>query len=159
MIRVTIQAKFWPKKPVTNVSGKKTVAEDRELLDGGVLPDADLCLLDRDHRHVGLQHRAEQVTLRGDLLVDQQQVILDVTQIRPQLRGRGSALDGGDHGEQRMDGTVEVGGLAAQRVDPFGRCHGAGEHGGLDLVDVAFEPGDDGRVSVHHLIQDRPQRR
>jgi hypothetical protein len=56
-----------------------------------------------------------------------------------------------------VDGAVEVGGLAAQRVDPLGRRDGAGEHGGLDLVDVAFEPGHDGRVPVHHLIQDRPQ--
>ena len=62
--------------------------QDRELLDGGVLPDADLGLLDRDHRHVGLQHRAEQVTLGGDLLVDQQQVVLDVTQVGLQLRAR-----------------------------------------------------------------------
>ena len=30
----------------------------------------DLGLLDRDHRHVGLQHRAQQVPLRGNLLVD-----------------------------------------------------------------------------------------
>ena len=27
----------------------------------------------------------------------------------------------------------------------------------LDLVDVTFQPGDDGRVPVHDLIQDRPQ--
>ncbi len=58
-----------------------------------------------------------------------------------------------------MNGAVEVGGFAAQRVDPLGRRDGAGEHGGLDLVDVAFEFGDDRRVPVHHLIQDRPQRR
>ena len=95
-----------------------------------------LRLLDRDHRHVGLQHRAEQVTLGGDLLVDQEQVVLDVTQVGLQIRVRRSALDRGDHAEQRMDGAVEVGGLAAQRVDPLGRRHGAGEHGGLDLVDV-----------------------
>src|SRR2546423_9806490 len=43
----------------------------RSLLDGRVLPDADLGLLDRDHRHVGLQHRAEQVPLGRDLLIDQ----------------------------------------------------------------------------------------
>ncbi len=96
--------------------------------------------------------------MRGDLLVDQEQVILDVAQIRLQLRGGGGALDRGDHAEQRMDGAVEVGGLAPKRVDPLGRRDGAGEHGGLDLVDVALEPGDHGRVSVDHLIQDRPQR-
>src|ERR1700754_1068652 len=39
--------------------------EDRELLDGGVLLDADLRLLDGDHRYVGLQERAEQVALGG----------------------------------------------------------------------------------------------
>src|SRR5271169_2070886 len=43
--------------------------QDRELLDGAVLPDTDLRLLDRDHRQVSLQHGAEQVTLRGDILV------------------------------------------------------------------------------------------
>ena len=132
--------------------------QDRQLLDGGVLPHADLRLLHRDHRHVRLEHRAEQVPLGGDLLVDQEQVVPDVPQVRLQLRGLGRLLDGVHHGEQRVDRAVEVGGLAAQRVDPLGRRDGAGEHGGLDLVDVAFEPGDDGRVVVHHLIQDRPER-
>ena len=98
-----------------------------------------------------------EVTLRGDLLVDQQQVILDVTQIRLKLRG-GGPLDHSDNGEQRMDRTVEVGGLASQRVDPLGRRHGAREHGGLDLVDVTFEPGHNRRVPIHDLIQDRPER-
>src|SRR6516165_838861 len=43
--------------------------QNRELLDGGVLLDADPGLLDGEHRHVGLQHRAEEVTLRGYLLL------------------------------------------------------------------------------------------
>src|SRR5215831_15171470 len=88
--------------------------EHRELLDGGVLPDADPRLLDRQHRHVGLQHRAEEVALRGHLLLHLEQVILDVAQIWPQFFGQAGVLDRGDHGEQRVDGTVEVGRLVAQ---------------------------------------------
>jgi hypothetical protein len=58
-----------------------------------------------------------------------------------------------------MDGAVEAGGLAAHGVDPLGRRDRAGEHGGLDLVDVAFDLEDDGRVRVHHRVQDRPEDR
>ena len=50
------QPKFWPKKPVMKVSGRKTVARMVSCSMVVVLPDADLVLLDRDHRHVGLQH-------------------------------------------------------------------------------------------------------
>ena len=57
-----------------------------------------------------------------------------------------------------MDGAVEVGRLVAQRVDPLGGRHAAGEHGRLDLVDVPLEPGNDGRVIVNDLVQDRPER-
>src|SRR5215471_7710539 len=132
--------------------------EHRQLLDGGVLPDADPGLLDREDRHVGLQHRAEEVTLRGNLLLHKEQVVLDVAQVWPQLPGQGGALDRGDHGEQRVDGAVEVGRLVAQRVDPLGGRDAAGEHRGLDLVDVALEPANDGRVVVNDLVEDRPER-
>jgi len=132
--------------------------QDRELLHGSVLLDVDPGLLDRDHRHVGLQHLPQELALVGDPLVDPDQVVMDVAQVGPQLLGRG-ALDHGDHGQQRMDGTVEAGGLAAQRVDPLGRRDRAGEHGGLDVVDVALDLEDDGRVRVHDRVQDRPQHR
>src|SRR5215469_16888448 len=113
--------------------------QDSELLDGGVLLDADVGLLDRDHGHVGLQDRAEQVALGGYLLVDREQVIPDIADIVPQLL-IDHALDRAGHREQRVDGAVEASGLAAQRVDPLGWRRGAGEHGGLDLVDVTFQP-------------------
>ena len=133
--------------------------EHRELLDGGVLPDAGPGLLDRQHRHVGLQHRAEEVALCGHLLLHLEQVVLHVAQVWPQFFGQAGVLDRGDHGEQRVDGTVEVGRLVAQRVDPLGGRDAAGEHGGLDLVDVALQPGYHGRVVVNDLVQDRPERR
>jgi hypothetical protein len=60
----TSQPKFWPKKPVTNVSGNG--GQDGEPFHGGVLAVADLGLLDRQHGHVRLQDRAQQVPLRGD---------------------------------------------------------------------------------------------
>jgi hypothetical protein len=99
-------AKFWPKKPVMKGQGQEDGGQDGELLDGGVLLDADLGLLDRDHRHVGLQHRAEQVPLGGGLLVDQQQVVVHIAQVGLQLGGFGGALDGGDHRQQRVDGAA-----------------------------------------------------
>jgi hypothetical protein len=136
--------------------GQEDGGQDGELLDSGVLLDADLGLLDRDHCHVGLQYRAEQVTLGGDLLVGLEQVIPDVAQIVPQLLVD-HALGQGCYREQRVDCAVKVVGLAAQRVDPFGRGSGAGEYGGFDLVDVALEFGHDWRVTVHYLVQDCPQ--
>ena len=56
-----------------------------------------------------------------------------------------------------MDDAVEAGGLAAQQVDPLGRCHGAGEHRSLYLEDVGLEFFHHGRVPRYHLIQDRPE--
>jgi hypothetical protein len=38
-----------------------------------------------------------------------------------------------------MDRAIEVRDLAAQIIDPFGRCDRAGEDGALDLFDVGFE--------------------
>jgi hypothetical protein len=67
-------------------------------------------------------------------------------------------LDRVDDGDQRMDGTVEIGGLSALRADPLGRRDGAGEHRRLDLVVIFFEPVHDGWVTVHHLSQDCPER-
>ena len=88
----TSHAKFWPKKPVMKVSGRKTVARIVSCSMVEFCRTPTLRLLDRDHRHVGLQHRAEQVALGGDLLLDQQQVVLDVAQIGLQLLGRGVRL-------------------------------------------------------------------
>jgi hypothetical protein len=69
--------------------------------------------------HVGFQYRAEQVALGSHFLIDQQQVIADVGQIVPQ-RLTAPALDRTCHREQRVDGAVEIGDLATQRVDPAG---------------------------------------
>jgi hypothetical protein len=43
-----------------------------------------------------------------------------------------------------MDRAIEVRDLAAQIIDPFGRCDRAGEDGAFDLFDVGFEVSDDG---------------
>jgi len=56
-----------------------------------------------------------------------------------------------------VHGAVEVVGFAAQRVDPLGGGDGAAEDGGLDLVDVAFESGDDRGVVVNDGVEDGPQ--
>ena len=58
-----------------------------------------------------------------------------------------------------MDRAIEVRDLAAQIIDPFGRCDRAGEDGALDLFDVGFEVSDDGAVALDHLVQDRPEHR
>ena len=58
-----------------------------------------------------------------------------------------------------MHRAIEVRDLAAQIIDPFGRCDRAGEDGALDLFDVGFEVGDDGAIALDHLVQDRPEHR
>src|SRR6478609_6554792 len=58
-----------------------------------------------------------------------------------------------------MDRAIEVRDLAAQIIDPFGRCDRAGEDGALDLFDVGFEVGDDRSVALDHLVQDCPEHR
>src|SRR6478672_10529013 len=58
-----------------------------------------------------------------------------------------------------MDRAIEVRDLAAQIIDPFGRCDRAGEVGAFDLFDVGFEVGDDGAVALDHLVQDCPEHR
>ncbi len=132
--------------------------EDREPFHRGALPKVDLVLLYGDHRDVRFQDGGQEVALGGDLLVDEQQVVVHVTDVRLE---RGRRLAGlqppGEHGEQRVYGPVEVGGLATQGVDPFGRGDRPGEHRGLDLLDVALEFTDDRRVAVDDLVEDRPQ--
>src|ERR1700694_4996137 len=58
-----------------------------------------------------------------------------------------------------MDRAIEVRDLAAQIIDPFGRCDRAGEDGAFDLFDVGFEVGDDRAVALDHLVQDCPEHR
>src|SRR5262249_8326903 len=84
-----------PEEPGDERQRQENGGQDSELFDGGVLPEADLGLLDRDHRHIGLEHRAEQVTLRGYLLVDQQQMVIDITQVWLQLLDVGGPFDRG----------------------------------------------------------------
>ncbi len=132
--------------------------QNRQLFDGGVLVDADFGLLDGDNGYVRLEYGAEQVALRDHLLVYLEHVVPDVAQVRLQF-GRRRAFAGDDHPDQRVNGTVEVGGLPAERIDPLGRRDAAGEDGGLNLVDVVLQPGHHRRVPVDHLIQDRPERR
>jgi hypothetical protein len=55
--------------------------------------------------------------------------------------------------------AVKAGSLPAQRVDPLGRRRGLGKHGRLNLVDVVFQPGYHGGVSVDHVIHYGPQHR
>src|SRR5262249_27427675 len=57
--------------------GQDPRGQDRELLDRGVLLDADLGLIGGDDGHVALKHRAEQVARGRPLLVDQEDVIAD----------------------------------------------------------------------------------
>ena len=71
----------------------------------------------------------------------------------------GRALDPGGH-RRAADGqrgrSPWPRGAASRSVRS---ARGAGEHGGLDLVDVVIESGDDRCVPVDDLVQDRPQRR
>jgi hypothetical protein len=61
--------------------------------------------------------------------------------------------------ERTEAGAIEVRDLAAQIIDPFGRCDRAGEHGAFDLFYVGFEVSDDRGVALDHLVQDRPENR
>src|ERR1700736_5940289 len=58
-----------------------------------------------------------------------------------------------------MNRAIEVRDLAAQIIDPFGRCDRAREDGAFDLFDVGFEVGDDRAVALDHLVQDCPEHR
>src|SRR5215813_11388735 len=113
----TSQAKFWPKKPVMNVSGRKTVASTVS------------CSMVAFCRTLTLVCSTESTATLACSTVP-----------------------------SRSHCAVEVGRLAPQRVDPLGGRDAAGEHGGLDLVDVALEPGNDGRIVVNDFVQDRPER-
>ena len=87
----TSQPKLCPKNPVTKVSGRNTVDNLVSCSMVELLQHADLGLLHRDHRGVRFQHRGRQVALRGDLLVDQGQVVVHVMQVGQQL---GSSCSG-----------------------------------------------------------------
>ena len=87
---------------------------------------------------------------------------MHVAEVRHELVGDGaerSTLERVDRRQQRMDGAVEVADLAAQEVDPLGRCGRAREHGLLDLLDVPLEAFDHRRVVVDDLVEDRPEHR
>src|SRR6185437_1481435 len=58
-----------------------------------------------------------------------------------------------------MDRAIEVRDLAAQIIDPFGRCDRAREDGALDLFDVGFKVGDDRALVLDHVVQDCPEHR
>src|SRR6516165_8002043 len=96
-------AEILPEEAGDEGEGQENRGQDGELLDGGVLLDADRGLLDREHGHVGLQYAAEQVTLGGYLLVDREQVVPDVAQIMPQLL-IDHALGRAGYPDQRVDG-------------------------------------------------------
>ena len=94
------------------------------------------------------------------LLVDELEVVVDVTEERHQAARDlriDPALQALERSQQGMDRTGEVGRLTTQPVDPLGRRGRATEHDLLDLVDVLLEAGDDRRVVVDDLVEDRPQ--
>ena len=94
-----------------------------------------------------------------NFLADEMHVVVYVAQIWLEFRLTDVALDAGQDGEQRMHRAIEVRDLAAQIIDPFGRCDRAGEDGALDLFDVGFEVGDDRAIALDHLVQDCPEHR
>ena len=112
-----------------------------------------------DDGHVRLQDGGEEVLLGRNFLADEMHVVVYVAQIWLEIRLIDIALDASQDGEQRMDRAIEVRDLAAQIIDPFGRCDRAGEDGALDLFDVGFEVGDDGAIALDHLVQDCPEHR
>ena len=70
-----------------------------------------------------------------------------------------AALERLEWRQQRMDGAVEIGGLAAQEVDPLGGRGRSAEHGLLDLLDVLLEALDHRCVVIDDRVEDRPQDR
>jgi len=66
-------------------------------------------------------------------------MVVDIAEIRQQAPAADTSFSGREHGEQRVHGTVEVGHLAAQLVDPITRSDGATEHDGLEVFDVLLQ--------------------
>ena len=132
--------------------------EDGQPLHVRALAHRHLRLLDRDDGHVGLQDRCQQVSLGGDLLVHQQQVVTDVPQVGQQVTVTSGPFDGAEDRQQGVDRPVEVGDLTPKEVDALGGRHLAGEDGALDLLDVPLQLGDDRGVALDHLVEDGPQR-
>ena len=101
-----------------------------------------------------LQQRAEAV----DLLDDTQHVILDVAEVALQLDVHPVLLEAAGqvvhHGDQRLDGPLEVHHLTHQQVDALRDVGVAVEELLLDLVDVVLQPGHHGGVVVHDLVHD-----
>src|SRR5919198_6067368 len=127
-----------------------------------VLAHARLGLLRRDHGHVGLENRGQQVPLSRDFLVDEAHVVVDVPEVRHEWGVDGDerpTLEHVERCEERMHGSVEVARLAPEEVDPLGRRNGAREHRRFDVLDVTLEPFDDGCVVVYDLVEDRPEHR
>ena len=110
---------------------------------------------------VGLQRAREQVAEALDPAGDAQQVVVDVAEVRAQLRVDEvvlAAREPVDRGAERHDRAVEVEHLALHRVDPLGRVRAVGrEHVVLDLLDVGLDRLHHRLVVVDDPVDDRVQ--
>ena len=145
-------SKFIPQMLARKVGTAMIAADRRDLAD-------DLVLLDPEQGQVRLEDAGQQLALAGDLLVDAAGVIGDVAEVALELlvdRGVGAALERLERRQQRERRPVELDHLALEEVDALGRIGGVLEDLLLDLLDVVLDPGDDRRVVVDDLVEDRP---
>ena len=108
---------------------------------------------------IRLEHAGEQVAKRLNLLDDAQKVVADVAEVLGELVGHESVVSADkilDRVHERGGRLVELEHLPLEQVDALHRVDvGLREDLELHLPDVVVDAGDDGRVVVHHLVDDR----
>ena len=88
---------------------------------------------------------AQDVPQSDHFFVDKLEVVVDVTEKRPELLADvwiARPLQGVERPEQRVHGPVEVRGFPAQFVDPLRGRRRAAKDRRLDLFDVVLQAGD-----------------
>ena len=127
----TIQPKFWPKKPVMNISGRKIVAIVVEAV--------------RHGRQVDVHQAREQIAGGVDRVGQADQVVVDVAEETLRLRVRAGQVgdpvrNRGDHVALRHDHLAQADKLALRVEDaPHLLLPGLREHTLLDRVHEVVE--------------------
>ena len=149
----TIQPKFWPKKPVTQASGRNIVAMIVSCFITRVQPV-------RDGREVDVHRAGEQVAVAVDQVADPDQVVVDVAEVALVLLGH----PGSSATPPIRLANVSRCGVTALRMPTSRRfirkiscsCVVAGvqEDLVLELVDAVVEVGEDREEAVDEPVDD-----
>ena len=149
----TIQPKFWPKKPVMKLSGRKIGRHDRELLHHGVEAVGDGGEVD--------VHRArEQVAVGVDQVADSDQVVVDVAEVAFVLLAHSRKLgdaahQGREHVPLRCDRLAHPDEESLHAEDLLQFLVACVEEGlVLELVDPVVEVGEDREEAVDETVDD-----